>query len=182
MPGRYVIDEEGIIRAAAVNADYTMRPEPAHRYGKLGSMNIPNEKNQCPETQCDNRMKKWTLPHAPINTKLLRKGALAACCPVNGRWEVAIAQTLALFVPSGAGEGAGGLCPLFPFHGEGPIYLGSQTVAYYRGQITSCIYLTWPAGVVAHFCLRRGRCSWIRTTITRRLPAWQGCQGTCRES
>jgi peroxiredoxin len=29
MPARYVIDKEGIIRAAAVNADYTIRPEPA---------------------------------------------------------------------------------------------------------------------------------------------------------
>jgi hypothetical protein len=27
MPARYVIDEEGIIRAAEVNADYTIRPE-----------------------------------------------------------------------------------------------------------------------------------------------------------
>jgi hypothetical protein len=29
MPARYVIDQEGIIRAADVNADYTIRPEPA---------------------------------------------------------------------------------------------------------------------------------------------------------
>ena len=29
MPARYVIDKEGIIRAADVNADYTIRPEPA---------------------------------------------------------------------------------------------------------------------------------------------------------
>src|SRR5919108_5072339 len=28
MPARYVIDQEGIIRAADVNADYTIRPEP----------------------------------------------------------------------------------------------------------------------------------------------------------
>jgi peroxiredoxin len=28
MPARYVIDKEGIIRAAEVNADYTIRPEP----------------------------------------------------------------------------------------------------------------------------------------------------------
>ncbi len=27
MPSRYVVDREGIIRAADVNADYTMRPE-----------------------------------------------------------------------------------------------------------------------------------------------------------
>jgi peroxiredoxin len=29
IPARYVIDREGIIRAAEVNADYTVRPEPA---------------------------------------------------------------------------------------------------------------------------------------------------------
>src|SRR5579864_8055790 len=29
MPARYVIDKEGLIRAADVNADYTIRPEPS---------------------------------------------------------------------------------------------------------------------------------------------------------
>lgn len=29
MPARYVIDKQGIIRAADVNADYTIRPEPS---------------------------------------------------------------------------------------------------------------------------------------------------------
>jgi peroxiredoxin len=29
MPARYVIDKSGIIRAADVNADYTIRPEPS---------------------------------------------------------------------------------------------------------------------------------------------------------
>ena len=29
MPARYVIDKEGIIRAADVNVDYTIRPEPS---------------------------------------------------------------------------------------------------------------------------------------------------------
>jgi peroxiredoxin len=29
MPARYVIDREGIIRAADVNADYTIRPDPS---------------------------------------------------------------------------------------------------------------------------------------------------------
>jgi peroxiredoxin len=29
MPARYVIDQEGIIRAADINADYTIRPEPS---------------------------------------------------------------------------------------------------------------------------------------------------------
>jgi peroxiredoxin len=28
IPGRYVIDKEGVIRAADVNADYTIRPDP----------------------------------------------------------------------------------------------------------------------------------------------------------
>ena len=29
MPARYLIDKDGIIRAADVNADYTIRPEPS---------------------------------------------------------------------------------------------------------------------------------------------------------
>ena len=29
MPARYVVDKQGIIRAADVNADYTIRPEPS---------------------------------------------------------------------------------------------------------------------------------------------------------
>ena len=29
MPARYVIDRQGVIRAAEVNADYTVRPEPS---------------------------------------------------------------------------------------------------------------------------------------------------------
>jgi peroxiredoxin len=29
MPARYIVDKEGIIRAADVNADYTIRPEPS---------------------------------------------------------------------------------------------------------------------------------------------------------
>ena len=35
MPARYVIDKEGIIRSADVNADYTIRPEPADTLAKL---------------------------------------------------------------------------------------------------------------------------------------------------
>jgi len=35
IPARYVIDEEGMIRAAEVNADYTIRPEPAETLGQL---------------------------------------------------------------------------------------------------------------------------------------------------
>jgi peroxiredoxin len=35
MPARYVIDKEGIIRAADVNADYTIRPEPSETLRQL---------------------------------------------------------------------------------------------------------------------------------------------------
>jgi peroxiredoxin len=35
MPARYVIDKEGIIRAADVNADYTIRPEPSETLSQL---------------------------------------------------------------------------------------------------------------------------------------------------
>jgi peroxiredoxin len=35
MPARYVIDQQGIIRAADVNADYTIRPEPSETLGQL---------------------------------------------------------------------------------------------------------------------------------------------------
>src|SRR5246127_4133607 len=35
MPARYVIDKEGIIRAADVNADYTIRLEPAETLKEL---------------------------------------------------------------------------------------------------------------------------------------------------
>jgi peroxiredoxin len=35
IPGRYVIDKEGIIRAADVNADYTIRPEPSETLNQL---------------------------------------------------------------------------------------------------------------------------------------------------
>jgi peroxiredoxin len=35
MPARYVIDQEGIIRAADVNADYTIRPEPSDTLRQL---------------------------------------------------------------------------------------------------------------------------------------------------
>lgn len=35
MPARYVIDKQGIIRAADVNADYTIRPEPAETLRQL---------------------------------------------------------------------------------------------------------------------------------------------------
>jgi len=35
MPARYVIDKEGTIRAADVNADYTRRPEPSETVKQL---------------------------------------------------------------------------------------------------------------------------------------------------
>ena len=35
MPARYVIDQQGIIRAADVNADYTIRPEPSETLEQL---------------------------------------------------------------------------------------------------------------------------------------------------
>jgi peroxiredoxin len=35
MPARYVIDKQGIVRSADVNADYTIRPEPADTLAKL---------------------------------------------------------------------------------------------------------------------------------------------------
>jgi peroxiredoxin len=38
MPARYVIDKEGIIRAADVNADYTIRPEPSETVKQLRNL------------------------------------------------------------------------------------------------------------------------------------------------
>ncbi len=38
MPARYIIDSGGIIRAAEVNADYTIRPEPAETLKKLAEL------------------------------------------------------------------------------------------------------------------------------------------------
>ena len=38
MPARYVVDKEGIIRSADVNADYTIRPEPSETLAKLRAM------------------------------------------------------------------------------------------------------------------------------------------------
>lgn len=35
MPARYVIDQQGIIRAVDVNADYTIRPEPSETVRQL---------------------------------------------------------------------------------------------------------------------------------------------------
>ncbi len=38
MPARYVIDKQGIIRAADVNADYTIRPEPSETLRQLRTL------------------------------------------------------------------------------------------------------------------------------------------------
>ncbi len=38
MPARYVIDEEGVIRAAEVNVDYTIRPEPSETLRVLSTL------------------------------------------------------------------------------------------------------------------------------------------------
>lgn len=35
MPARYTVDKQGIIRAADVNADYTIRPEPSETLSQL---------------------------------------------------------------------------------------------------------------------------------------------------
>ena len=38
MPARYVVDRQGIIRAADVNADYTIRPEPSETLSQLRAL------------------------------------------------------------------------------------------------------------------------------------------------
>jgi peroxiredoxin len=38
MPARYVIDKRGIIRAADVSADYTIRPEPSDTLNVLKTL------------------------------------------------------------------------------------------------------------------------------------------------
>jgi peroxiredoxin len=40
LPARYVIDKEGIIRSADVNADYTIRPEPSETIAVLRAVKI----------------------------------------------------------------------------------------------------------------------------------------------
>src|SRR5947209_14824227 len=40
MPARYVIDKQGIIRAADVNADYTIRPEPSETVRLLETLSV----------------------------------------------------------------------------------------------------------------------------------------------
>jgi peroxiredoxin len=38
MPARYAVDKQGIIRAAGVNADYTIRPEPSETLSQLRAL------------------------------------------------------------------------------------------------------------------------------------------------
>jgi peroxiredoxin len=38
IPARYVIDQQGVIRAAEVNADYTIRPEPSESLRQLSTL------------------------------------------------------------------------------------------------------------------------------------------------
>jgi peroxiredoxin len=38
VPARYIIDQQGVIRAAGVNADYTIRPEPAETLNQLRTL------------------------------------------------------------------------------------------------------------------------------------------------
>ncbi|MGD0402608.1 MAG: redoxin domain-containing protein [Candidatus Acidiferrales bacterium] len=38
MPARYVVDKQGMIRAADVNADYTIRPEPSETLSQLRAL------------------------------------------------------------------------------------------------------------------------------------------------
>jgi peroxiredoxin len=40
IPARYVIDQQGIIRAADANADYTIRPEPSETLKSLEALTI----------------------------------------------------------------------------------------------------------------------------------------------
>lgn len=38
IPARYIVDQDGIIRAADVNADYTIRPEPSETLERLRNL------------------------------------------------------------------------------------------------------------------------------------------------
>jgi len=38
IPARYIVDQKGVIRAADVNADYTIRPEPSETLGRLRNL------------------------------------------------------------------------------------------------------------------------------------------------
>src|SRR6202007_3048480 len=53
MPARYVVDKQGIIRAADVNADYTIRPEPSETLRKLRSLSAAAADEQGHSTSGD---------------------------------------------------------------------------------------------------------------------------------
>ena len=40
LPARYVLDKQGVIRAAEVNADYTIRPEPSETLREVRKLTI----------------------------------------------------------------------------------------------------------------------------------------------
>jgi peroxiredoxin len=44
MPARYVIDQQGVIRSADVNPDYTIRPDPSETVRVLEGLTKANEK------------------------------------------------------------------------------------------------------------------------------------------
>jgi peroxiredoxin len=48
MPARYVIDKEGIIHAADVNADYTIRPEPSKTVRLLRTLSVHDPETRRP--------------------------------------------------------------------------------------------------------------------------------------
>jgi peroxiredoxin len=48
MPARYVIDREGIIREADVNADYTIRPEPSETVKALEALKACADRGKRP--------------------------------------------------------------------------------------------------------------------------------------
>ena len=51
MPARYVVDKEGIIRSADVNADYTVRPDPAETVRQLRTLARTARKRQTKPTE-----------------------------------------------------------------------------------------------------------------------------------
>jgi peroxiredoxin len=46
MPARYVIDKEGIIRAADVNTDYTIRPDPSETVRLLRTLSVSDPESK----------------------------------------------------------------------------------------------------------------------------------------
>ena len=50
LPARYVVDRQGQIRAADVNADYTVRPDPEETLAQLRGLS-PNAERERPESR-----------------------------------------------------------------------------------------------------------------------------------